>query len=459
MDISISCNSSTPLCVLYNICIIEGYKINPIIYLSYTHNKLLKIYENYTIPFSYDLKLRAKQLHSLVEWTEIDIVKNFHIIRNAINNMKISDCNCGYPDSTNLTSIPPIYLYYIIQKHNIQTYYDNTPYELYSLCCCIEKSIHVPNDVLFFYNNIYNYYPLKYNIYTNTKILNLFNTNDNLIQYSSTPLIDSKLNNYYDNIAYTFHPYMRDVLLESKETCIDMENINNLSPYNLVLYGKYGDKMKVFCIDEIYSSFISCGHLKLGVEDNLITVLRLKDILEKYYIVHQLILIKDTIDLIDKSINKIYSVKDKYTTVLCDEGIMFIVKLGMYMRGWDSKSEFPLSEGHYQDNIKDVEKVKERVSIELVKFRTWCRHNNTESQELLSLPLIKYTEGSNSDFIVHEDQQTIGQRMNSIETGENSYNMDSCIRMSSNYLLSSAYLYYDTKEKYVFDIAKVKYVY
>jgi hypothetical protein len=103
--------------------------------------------------------------------------------------------------------------------------------------------------------------------------------------------------------------------------------------------------------------------------------------------------------------------------------------LALYMRGWDGKEEHPIQQVPIDQNMDDVE---QRVSDYIVAH-PFCSF-------IQKLPLILWK----NKYIISQDEEqglTIGDRLNIIYQGNQTPNLSSCIRMSSNCFLSS-YLFY-----------------
>ena len=111
-----------------------------------------------------------------------------------------------------------------------------------------------------------------------------------------------------------------------------------------------------------------------------------------------------------------------------DEWLQRLEDLAFYMRGWKINSEeLPLAAQLTVTAPADFDKVESNVSAAIISLK------EIDIGILGDLPLMLYSEGK---FL--RRQETIRERIRIVEEGEA---QDSCIRTSSNYLLSSAYYY------------------
>ncbi len=126
-----------------------------------------------------------------------------------------------------------------------------------------------------------------------------------------------------------------------------------------------------------------------------------------------------------------------------------ILECGMYMRGWKvSADTYPLASisTNHTENLQYQIELNVHNSIDNVFECT--KTYNSEVQKLFEeLPLVKYTVSEKTGeriFIVTpdpEDGKSIFERMSFVKSGDKHKNTKSCIRLSSNILLTSVYFY------------------
>lgn len=136
-----------------------------------------------------------------------------------------------------------------------------------------------------------------------------------------------------------------------------------------------------------------------------------------------------------------------------------IHNLGMYMRGWTPDQEYPISEAQ-KVNIEECEI---RVQEAFYKLRLFCQEHDHLAEIIYRLPQLKFLENHGEVFnflrnlgtstpnscdlkdLSHYEQVndqekgfTLGDRLDIIENNEG---VNSCFRMSSNYIISTVYYY------------------
>jgi hypothetical protein len=126
-----------------------------------------------------------------------------------------------------------------------------------------------------------------------------------------------------------------------------------------------------------------------------------------------------------------------------------ILECGMYMRGWKVSSDiYPLASlsTNHTENLQYQIEVNVHNSIDVVF--NFIKTYNSEVQKIFEiLPLVKYTVNEKTgerNFIASpdpEDGKSIFERMMFVKSGDKHKNTKSCIRLSSNILLTSVYFY------------------
>jgi hypothetical protein len=134
-----------------------------------------------------------------------------------------------------------------------------------------------------------------------------------------------------------------------------------------------------------------------------------------------------------------------------------LLELAMYTRGWNGVlNEFPIEEAIVENqNIVDI-----AVTESLNKYENSVRGLPSDiSCCFAGLPLLKY---QHKKFIVINDTdngKSLGERIEIMKSGENIQNVNSCIRLTSNYLSASVYRYYQALRLPVpFDIDRLRYI-
>jgi hypothetical protein len=123
-----------------------------------------------------------------------------------------------------------------------------------------------------------------------------------------------------------------------------------------------------------------------------------------------------------------------------------LLDLGMYMRGWSGKGKYPLSSEEASHTSDEYPDILIRVTDNIVGLDNKIETVNNDLEGLgdlfKSLPLIHYNGHSNELYPSTDIEEglTIYERINIVKGGENG-SIQSCIRMSSNKFVASAYYY------------------
>ena len=147
-----------------------------------------------------------------------------------------------------------------------------------------------------------------------------------------------------------------------------------------------------------------------------------------------------------------YSQLDEENKESVEKALGSLNNLAMYMRGWNGEGQYPL-----ENTESDMEVVEAKVAEELVSTKN-CLEQCTLKEQILALPLVRY-DNVRKEWITSTDTEaglTIGDRLD-IVNGQSDTNIHSCIRSSSNWFASSAYLYMKMiKNEELFDISRMR---
>lgn len=116
--------------------------------------------------------------------------------------------------------------------------------------------------------------------------------------------------------------------------------------------------------------------------------------------------------------------------------------LGMYMRGWDGNSEYPLAEQKCRNYAERYDKI-ERIVLDKVRDINESINSLSDTTKIIikSLPLIKLSEKDKSYYrsTNYDEGLSFYERLMLISSNPES--IYSCLRLSSNYLVSTAQYY------------------
>jgi hypothetical protein len=129
-----------------------------------------------------------------------------------------------------------------------------------------------------------------------------------------------------------------------------------------------------------------------------------------------------------------------------------LLELGMYMRGWSGTGDLPISIAPVDDQIN----VDINVTNSLITFNKSLKCLERHKDLVLKFPLMKYHKMFYFSNNI-EDGKTLGDRLELFQKGENTENMGSCVRLTSNFIISTAHKMYTTlKLEEPFDIKKMR---
>lgn len=249
--------------------------------------------------------------------------------------------------------------------------------------------------------------------------------------------IMSLSNNFYSGIC---KPH------KNSETPFDLNDIKVLSEDECVSFGSQGD-YTIFTYKELYNLYSN----KKVLQDPL-----KKDELLSNFNIKKLIKICDSKDEIKTSLrkliidldnhqidadNRIYEIinkikEDKTETMqnAMEHFMRMLIDLSMNMRGWNGNSEYPIKNIHEMDE-KLIDK---RVNESLHNIDLYVENFPFPCGDILRLPLVKYQFGKYIRGDNHNGR-TIKDRLDIIRNSQK--DVYACIKLSSNWLVSSAYKY------------------
>lgn len=117
-----------------------------------------------------------------------------------------------------------------------------------------------------------------------------------------------------------------------------------------------------------------------------------------------------------------------------------LLHLGMYMRGWMGiGNDYPVIKAPIPAGAEHL--VSVNVTAAIAKFDKLSRRLGPVGIQINNLPLVTYRDGNYQVSTNASDGLTIGERVSIIKQGESVDNVASCIRLSSNWICSSAHKY------------------
>ena len=236
-------------------------------------------------------------------------------------------------------------------------------------------------------------------------------------------------------------------LIANIETPINLDEVSELNAVDVVSYGIPGKPMTVISITELEMLFKNNGNFSKpgGGYYSETVIAKLSIIARSLQGVIQEIREFQRID--DSSVSELSSWYNREAAVLC---LTELLHLAMYMRGWDGKSAYPIGSAPVEPGGYDSLMIN--ASRYLLAFIEKMNTDLTWGM-VGSLPMRLYKSGK---YLKTQDSETIGQRLEKVQQGEG---VQACIRISSNWLASSAYFYQRCLGKSVdLDIANMRHI-
>jgi hypothetical protein len=117
-----------------------------------------------------------------------------------------------------------------------------------------------------------------------------------------------------------------------------------------------------------------------------------------------------------------------------------LLQAGLYMRGWMGPGHpYPIEHTVVTFNMYPT--VDLQVSAGINAYETSIRNLGTVGRQINDLPLVRFRGGQYQKSTTREKGFTIGDRMQLVKQGDTTSNIESCIRLSSNWLCASAHNY------------------
>lgn len=116
-----------------------------------------------------------------------------------------------------------------------------------------------------------------------------------------------------------------------------------------------------------------------------------------------------------------------------------LLHVGMYMRGWNGSGPFPIEQALVSE--QESLRIDTNVNRSIAEFNQMCQILETVGSHIQHLPLVLYKDDIYNISTDEDDGLTIKDRLRIVLKGDTINNMRSCIRLSSNWICSSAHKY------------------
>jgi hypothetical protein len=253
-----------------------------------------------------------------------------------------------------------------------------------------------------------------------------------------------------------------------ERSIIEYSPISEYDPNILVSYGvKENNTFDVYSIEELINLFNNYKSFANGLPGAKKRIFKTRSIRKLELISEELSLHNQTnqyqYQLLIKTIKdirkfaaslrgKVHFLKHIDNFDKCKYILNQMFEIGMYIRGWTGKGKYPLESIVTNKNV--VMTVVSPIIVSLLNFI-----KNGDYDYLMSLPLIVLVE---KKFVVNTDidqGSNIGEKLRMVTKGDDTTNINSCLRTSSNYLIATGYYYLSLLDsKIVYDISTMTYI-
>lgn len=306
-----------------------------------------------------------------------------------------------------------------------------------------------------------NQFRVKFGTYFNREIPFKYYNADTINRFCVIEGIERNTQTLIERSIYnTFHHLLQPEVKEV-ETSFLRETILEVNPVELISYGVLScnyheyinNKMQIYTIEELTAMFkaqkhyvdpitgekfsadsiVKLNNICLGLMNNKKIPPSTKQKAKE---------LKDAIDMINirqRGLNETIKnwVTNSEGSVEVINALNALLEAGMYMRAWKGPPHpYPVS----RSEVDDQQRIDKDTTIALIKFNE-LNSNLSKNLRIDTLPLVKYFKGHFVESDSKYEGHTINDRIEIVNKGDSVREMSSCIRMSSNFIIASAYRY------------------
>ena len=254
-------------------------------------------------------------------------------------------------------------------------------------------------------------------------------------------------------IAYVTNTFYQGELftLTEKETSLLREEISTVPYLELYSYGQIEGISRPITLDELIELFENNQNFNNPFDKksllSSLAIAKLKNLLQsaasdKHL---RLLAIINSIEMFNKAKdNQTRQLITVYRNAQAENRDLIVTLLnsllhvGLHMRGWMGGNQpYPLQKAPVDDEIAVSLKVTEAIS----RFENLVRSSGKIGLLISELPLVQYKDGQYCISTDSIDGRTIMERIRIVKEGENTGNVSSCIRLTSNWICASAHKY------------------
>lgn len=264
----------------------------------------------------------------------------------------------------------------------------------------------------------------------------------------------AQISNFFLTVD-TFYPISHLIVQPTvKTTSIDHTSLSELRKEDLLAYGTINRIKHVITFDELantlehngtYNNFLDTNDRRRSGDFDESVIKRMRYLSEQCGHIRLATIISHIDNKNNEDAKTWHSIRDTYKKS-SDEGkrnidkmLRMMIDLGMYMRGWkDVKDSLPVSSAPINSEEHKTDENVWKTILAIQKLES----EDISTKPILDLPLYRYNhdKGKFCKPPGEDSCKTVRQRIELVKKGQRpGVSSDSCIRMSSNYIIGSAF--------------------
>lgn len=277
----------------------------------------------------------------------------------------------------------------------------------------------------------------------------------------STPYELMQLSYVSETFYFGTYPNMT-----STETPISLDDIKDIPYGQLLCYGQMGNNLRPISVQELIDLFTNNDNFTDPFNDDAVfsasSITKLKNIMsspvpylkgkiiseETIRLRFELIDIITNLEMLFKNndgptrdLIQCYRSADYETKTKINQVLKNLLDLSMYMRGWLGQTyAYPIKRAPVPIELETQVAINVTNAISKYEQSVEALPNNIKLV-INNLPLVKYRAGEYQPSNCEYEGITISDRINIVKQGDTGNNINSCIRMSSNWLAASSHKY------------------
>lgn len=324
------------------------------------------------------------------------------------------------------------------------------------------------------YSLKYYFYPdIPIELYKEENLRNIYReyTDSKEAQYKDKQTLynllmeSSVLNNFWLGFLNS-HIENNDTLEVSGDNIIETDYRELISFGTFQVTGMKSSIFKIITFKELYETFSSYMSFRSPFRNETYT----KEQMRKLKNILRITKKKDFLGLIERIEKLDDELKESFAPIIeyCNQSIenktqvidilKCLLNISMFMRGWDGITEdLPIGLSVHPPELHSY--IEERTTNEIQKFEDLTNSETLIGKYIRDLPLLTWDSNQNKFMILKQPEKglTIYGRINIVKLGDD-LNQECCIRLSSNYLASSANMYLSCIDREPFNIYDLRFI-